>query len=767
MTAQTPDSITVDGREGVLLGEPLANLLNSLEGVPKLVARDTACWRGYVARWRVTDDVLYLDDVTGWVADYREVGASEVLPGVTLPVKATWVSWSLRVGFGDQIRHVHAGYESTYEDEVLLEVAAGEITGRQSLAAPAPMGMAGPYRLEGPLLANLSGGGFGQVMEARDLDGRTLVAKAPRPTGGGYGTEMWNGEVPVHVPARAERAADVFDDWRPTTVGMDVTSAVLRAEAEILERDGGVLLPRSYGIWDHDSGVPVLVMERLEGHAPRSVAEVRSTLAAVADAVARGTFDHHGDLKLEHVFVGDDGTIRICDPGPRFDDPGLRAFTRPYHRGWAGGPAADVAAVAQMLTFLPGGPGPAAGWGRLVDASAPDVPDWVHDHRAALAALDEAIGSALAPPPPSARGELRTPSTAELREQWPSAPPWPADAPPPPMPPPPPGPFDLGRVDPDGVIVPAWFPTTPPSVTATDATVDRLLIAAADHLLSNGTVDRPSAHLSDELVVADAQAVQDLVDALTTESLLGERLFGASVTKRVVERLYWWSSGAIARIDRSARMPRSPLPGMARLDQVERAWNEMWHVVQEELAPATSYGDDVDPWDRLLSIGFTSVDLVWTAASLVTCLIHQRGEAPDEFRGTTAAVLDDVGRSLPGGLLAWKHPAGAKVARPERHGLSAFFDGGSGVLLWIGLDVGEPRWGNEVDHRDLPIPLALADQLDVLLERYDETIPVHGPERPATHAEAALFRTAYREVIDQLRATLGSAYTIGDRSRLR
>jgi hypothetical protein len=763
MTAQTPDSITVDGREGVLLGEPLAGLLHSLDGVPNLVARDTACWRGYVARWRVTDDVLYLDDVTGWVEGYREVGADEVLPGVTLPVKATWVRWSLRVGFGDQIQHVHAGYESTYAEEVLLEVVDGEVTGRQALAAPAPMGMAGPYRLEGPLLFNLSGGGFAQVMEATDLDGRALVAKAPRPTGGGHGTEMWNGAVPVHVPAMAEGLPGTFGTWTPTTVGLDVTTAVLRAEAEILERDGGVLLPRSYGIWDHDNGVPVLVMERLEGHPPRTVAEVRATLAAVADAVARGTFEHHGDLKLEHVFVGDDGTVRICDPGPRFQDPGLRAFTRPYHRGWTDGPAADVAAIAQMLTFLPDGPGPAAGWERLVDPRSPDLPAWVHDHGEALAALDEAIANPTAHRSGSPPEAMRAPTTDELRQQWPSAPRWPDDAPAPPMAPPP-VPFDLGRVDPDGVIVPPGFPAPPTTAMTTDATVDRVLIAAVDHLLSAGTSDQPSKDGSSELVVADAQAILDLFEALTMETRLGGEMFGVNVVGRVIARLYWWASGAIARIDPSAPMPTSPLPAIARHDRVAFAWDETWRRERDELAGLSSSDGYVDPWPQLRTTGVEPADLLWTAASFVACLVHQRANAPDEYRGTLAPVLDGIGGALTGGLLAWKHPAGADVARPERHRLRAFFDGGSGVLLWVDGGTGEPRWDYDVDHRDLPIPMALADQLDVLLERFDETIPLREPQRVLAGAEATLFTAACREVIDRLRAALGSAYAIEDRT---
>jgi hypothetical protein len=303
---------------------------------------------------------------------------------------------------------------------------------------------------------------------------------------------------------------------------------------------------------------------------------------------------------------------------------------------------------------------------------------------------------------------------------------------------------------------------TPDSIT--DATVDRVLIAAVDHLLSAGTEPSGDPGPSD-LVVADAQAIVDVLDAVTIESPLGESLFGGAVVERVAERLYRWASGAVVRIDRSTSMPTTPLPAVARHDQVARAWAEAWRLVQDEPASSSSRADDDDPWSRLLAMGLTPADLLWAAASLVTCLIHRREELPDAHRGMVVPVLDELARSLPGGNLAWAHPAGARVARPERHRLRAFFDGGSGVLLWIGLDVGEPRWGNDVDHRDLPIPIALADQIDRLLERYDSTIPIRGPERPLEGAEARLFRAAYAEVVDRLRAALGPAYLIVDQSR--
>jgi hypothetical protein len=394
MTAQAPDVIVIDGLEHSLLATPLDQLLASLgDAVPALVAPSTANWRGYLARWRVEGDRLFLDDVQGWVGDGLEAGPGVVLPGVVLPAAATWVSGALRVGSGGVVRYVHAEFESRYERELLLDVSEGIVTGRRELALVGAMGMAGPYRLDEPLNGMLSGGGFGQLIAAADLDGRPLVAKAARPSGGGGGTEMWmdtpQGRRPVHVPAKAFHYRG--DGWVVEAVNGAITAEVLRAEASILERDGGVLLPASLGLWEHDpSGTPVLVMERLEGTPPQHVHDVREVLAAVADAVDRGTFEAHGDLKHEHVFARAGERVRICDPAPRFENPTWHAYTAAYNpRGWPG-PAADVVACATMVHYLADAPPSARDWAReLLEADRP--PEWALSHRAALGRLDAAL----------------------------------------------------------------------------------------------------------------------------------------------------------------------------------------------------------------------------------------------------------------------------------------------------------------------------------------------------------------------------------------
>ncbi|MEO7572981.1 MAG: hypothetical protein ABIX10_11160 [Acidimicrobiales bacterium] len=164
MTAQMPDRILIDGVEHALLATPLDRLRAQLPNAPELVARDTPNRRSYIASWRLADGELFLDDVRGWVdEDVIEVGPAAVIPGVDLPRVASWVTDTLRVGIGRHLWHVHAGFESRYERELLLEVDRGAVRAGKELDVTDSMGnvvvaasaaatgpTAGPYFLEEP-----------------------------------------------------------------------------------------------------------------------------------------------------------------------------------------------------------------------------------------------------------------------------------------------------------------------------------------------------------------------------------------------------------------------------------------------------------------------------------------------------------------------------------------------------------------------------------------------------------------------------------------
>lgn len=306
MTKQLAEHIVVDGIECLLLSTPLDSVL----GAVPLVPPHTALWRGYIGEWRIEGDYLLLMGLRAWVPGSDgtpvEVSADVVLPGCTLPVAASWVTSTLRVAAGAELRYVHAGFESTYEHEWLLEVRNGIVVSREKLATSS-VGQAGPFLVDD---SDFWSGAFGSLLTARGPDARPLVAKVPRPCGGQGNTEVWSsGEtprLPVHTPASTYRRTSAgWERWRLSDADV---AAVLERENEILIRDGGQLLPFSHGIWTLEPlGLPALIMERLEGSHPAGPTDVRATLAAVARAVERGTLRAHGDLKFEHVFASRPG----------------------------------------------------------------------------------------------------------------------------------------------------------------------------------------------------------------------------------------------------------------------------------------------------------------------------------------------------------------------------------------------------------------------------------------------------------------------------
>ena len=254
---------------------------------------------------------------------------------------------------------------------------------------------AGAFRIGDWLLGSPAvGGGFGLVFEAFAPDGAPLVAKVAKASHSpGEATQIFvegaHGRRPVRVPADAyiQNTGDVR--WSPCPLGRDALVAILLAEADTLARDGGRLLPRSFGVWDsNETGEPVLVMERLVGRPPAHTLEIRNLLAAVADAVERGTFNAHGDLKFEHVFVGPDGELRVCDPAPRLPNHGARGYTAAYNPRGFDGPAADIAASASMIRFAEGDfTHSARVWvAAILDNEA--IPHWIGNYREALLHLD-------------------------------------------------------------------------------------------------------------------------------------------------------------------------------------------------------------------------------------------------------------------------------------------------------------------------------------------------------------------------------------------
>jgi hypothetical protein len=157
-------------------------------------------------------------------------------------------------------------------------------------------------------------------------------------------------------------------------------------------------------------------------------------------------------------------------------------------------------------------------------------------------------------------------------------------------------------------------------------------------------------------------------------------------------------------------------------------------------------------------------DLLWAAAAAVAFAAAENRRASRHYESGLSSTLETVGRGLDAPDAAWDEAlTGVRVARPPRYRMRAFFDAGSGTLLWSANDAARQRWDYPVDHFDLPVPLALARRIETLVDQYDDGFPDTGVTvRAFTPEEVTEFRAAYRDVLSELRLALGSAYEIDD-----
>lgn len=129
-TGQVPDILIFDGEERGIRTNPLnqwfewtGERTDFLEYFQEGAC--TACWRGYIATWKITNNKLYLEKIQNF-SENKTMPLTEIWPEKgDQPVFAEWYSGLLSMPEGELLNYVHMGYSSVYARDRLLRIDSG------------------------------------------------------------------------------------------------------------------------------------------------------------------------------------------------------------------------------------------------------------------------------------------------------------------------------------------------------------------------------------------------------------------------------------------------------------------------------------------------------------------------------------------------------------------------------------------------------------------------------------------------------------------
>lgn len=144
-TGQTGDIIYIDGARWELLGRPVcldSALYYGLKAVlPEKRSINTSNWDGFTSYWSIQQDLLYLDSIkcehydpiTNSMLGER-ISSDKLLKVFNKYVDrgrivARWLSREIRVAAGKKIYYQHIGFERNYEEEKIISIDKGKVTG--------------------------------------------------------------------------------------------------------------------------------------------------------------------------------------------------------------------------------------------------------------------------------------------------------------------------------------------------------------------------------------------------------------------------------------------------------------------------------------------------------------------------------------------------------------------------------------------------------------------------------------------------------------
>jgi len=131
-TAQIPDFLIYEGDTLSIYANPLESYFENHPRPDKVFQRygynSTACWRGYIGYWELSNDSLFLVELQG---DSTVIDLSLVFKDrkTDKKIHADWCNSSLLNPYGKLIHYEHMGYGSIYEYEKKFEFTNGILKG--------------------------------------------------------------------------------------------------------------------------------------------------------------------------------------------------------------------------------------------------------------------------------------------------------------------------------------------------------------------------------------------------------------------------------------------------------------------------------------------------------------------------------------------------------------------------------------------------------------------------------------------------------------
>ncbi len=128
MTAQIAENLLYEGAKVSMCTEPLNDYFLLSGNYPRFDSNSSALWRGYIGSWEINERRLYLVELEGVLEDGTDVTLGTLFPDFPERVFAHWYSGTIRIPQGKQLRYVHMGYGSTFEQDLFLEIDQGIVT---------------------------------------------------------------------------------------------------------------------------------------------------------------------------------------------------------------------------------------------------------------------------------------------------------------------------------------------------------------------------------------------------------------------------------------------------------------------------------------------------------------------------------------------------------------------------------------------------------------------------------------------------------------